>query len=158
MNLPDRAILKAVELLCVPYIWGGDDPDIDSGLDCSGFIGYVFRAVGLLPEGYDNTAQGYLDRWKWATVWKRPPKKPKIEEVPTVYAPFKGCLSFYGRNATQVTHIMLCVSPRACIGAVRGNKWTTTVARARQHKAMITARPIRYRSDLILIANPFKEV
>ena len=41
---------SALSLLGTPYRWGGTDPD--SGLDCSGLVGYVFRStLGLdLPR------------------------------------------------------------------------------------------------------------
>lgn len=40
-------ILKGLELVGVPYRWGGTDPD--SGLDCSGFVQRVFvESLGLM--------------------------------------------------------------------------------------------------------------
>ena len=128
------------DLLFLPNIWGGDDPNI--GLDCSGFIGYVLRRLGVLPPDYDNTAQGYYTKFKGNTV----------EE------PYAGCVAFYGAHPTRITHCMLIVSPRVCIGAVRGNKWTDTPEKAAARNARIDVRAIGYRKDLITIIDPFKEV
>lgn len=50
---------SALALLGTPYRWGGSDPD--SGLDCSGLVGYVFRtALGVdLPRvSRDMAADG----------------------------------------------------------------------------------------------------
>jgi cell wall-associated NlpC family hydrolase len=43
-------LLRAIGLVGTPYRWGGNTPD--SGFDCSGLIGYVYRdAAGLqLPR------------------------------------------------------------------------------------------------------------
>lgn len=38
-------VVQALSLLGVPYRWGGDDPT--RGLDCSGLVRHVFKAVGL---------------------------------------------------------------------------------------------------------------
>ena len=139
----NKLILEAVDLLGVPYIWGGNDPALDDGLDCSGFIGYIFRQIGYLPPGFDRTAQGYH------RLWRRYPAE----------APERGCVAFYGRNVTRITHIMLIVAPGYTIGAVRGNKWTDTVEKARAKSARVDSRPLRYRGDLVAVVNPFlKEV
>jgi len=58
---------RAMTLLGTPYRWGGSNPD--SGFDCSGLVGYVFRsALGIeLPRvsremAHDNNAQLINDR------------------------------------------------------------------------------------------------
>ena len=40
---------RAFSLLGTPYRWGGSSPD--TGFDCSGLVGYVFRTIGIdLPR------------------------------------------------------------------------------------------------------------
>lgn len=40
----DKIVAKAKQYLGVPYKWGGTDP---SGFDCSGFVYYVLRSLGI---------------------------------------------------------------------------------------------------------------
>ncbi|WDY59235.1 NlpC/P60 family protein [Pseudomonas sp. PSKL.D1] len=46
----DDVLIRAIGLVGTPYRWGGNTPD--SGFDCSGLIGYVYRdAAGIsLPR------------------------------------------------------------------------------------------------------------
>jgi len=48
--LADDVLIRAIGLVGTPYRWGGNTPD--SGFDCSGLIGYVYRdAAGIaLPR------------------------------------------------------------------------------------------------------------
>lgn len=48
--MSDDVLMRAIGLVGTPYRWGGNTPD--SGFDCSGLIGYVYRdAAGIsLPR------------------------------------------------------------------------------------------------------------
>jgi len=135
----DKAMLVAVEQLHKPYIWGADGPD---SFDCSGFVGYILRKIGLIPSDYDDTAQGYHNRYFDVGVTEAR----------------GGCLAFYGKSHERITHIMFCLNDKACIGAIGGGRWTDTVAKALGRKARIDVRPIGYRRDLIYIVDPFYTV
>lgn len=45
------------ECLGTPYVFGGETPGVE--LDCSGYVSYVYKSVGLISERY--TAQGFYD-------------------------------------------------------------------------------------------------
>ena len=48
-SLVKTVLQRAFSLLGTPYRWGGNSPD--SGFDCSGLVGYVFRTIGIdLPR------------------------------------------------------------------------------------------------------------
>jgi cell wall-associated NlpC family hydrolase len=46
----DSIVQEALEMIGIPYKWGGNNPE--EGLDCSGFVRYVYRQVTgmLLPR------------------------------------------------------------------------------------------------------------
>ena len=48
-SLIKNLLQRAFSLLGTPYRWGGSSPE--SGFDCSGLVGYVFRTIGIdLPR------------------------------------------------------------------------------------------------------------
>lgn len=52
-----RLIWVARRQVGTPYVWGGTSPR--TGFDCSGFVQYVFRRVGV---GLPRTTWGMIDR------------------------------------------------------------------------------------------------
>jgi cell wall-associated NlpC family hydrolase len=54
-NLGQEIVSYAEKFIGTPYVWGGESP---SGFDCSGFVQYVFRHVGVsLPRTSAEQAQ-----------------------------------------------------------------------------------------------------
>jgi hypothetical protein len=117
---------RAVELVGVPYVWGGQDPSY--GLDCSGLIVECMRHAGL-TEG-DLTAQQLADG---------------SERVSSIGI-MPGDLVFYGRSWESVTHVVMVIAFERCVGASNGGSWCTTPDRARQKKAAVRIMDIDYRT------------
>jgi len=131
------AIAVAWRLYGTPYMWGGDDPI--EGFDCSGAIIEILRSVGVLPHGGDWTAQGLYSTFKSAATTQ----------------PRAGCLSFYGANAGEITHVMFHLSDEIVLGATGGGSKTKTRQDAIDQNAFIKIRPLDYRDDLATIVDPF---
>lgn len=52
----NRVMQLAKQIIGTPYVWGGSDPD--SGVDCSGFVQWVFKQIGIsLPRISAQQAQ-----------------------------------------------------------------------------------------------------
>jgi len=116
-----------------PYVWGGNDPFnqtkyngemVGPGVDCSGFIVWLFKSVGLI-EG--DMAADYM----WV-AWS--PYSPGT--------PFQtGACAFYDKDGNgSASHVMLCIGPGLVIGSC-GN-------------AGVCVRPVHYRKDFLGFAAP----
>lgn len=150
--IPDRrdvAIAIAWRLYGTPYVYGGNDPYLDGGLDCSGLIRYILRRVGVIPLTGDWSAQGFYDMFEDRLTdndWNNP-----LE-----FTPHAGYLAFYG-TLEKISHVMLCLNEGECIGCINGDKCCSNEHTARCRQAMVDIRPINYRDDLVAIIDPFKK-
>lgn len=117
---------------------GGNDPKKDGGLDCSGMIGFLLRGIGMVPDNYDDTADGYYHKYLSKSV-------PEAS---------RGCLVFYGSGIAA--HVMFCLNGDYCIGATNGDHTTTTVTIANIQAAYVKVKPINYRKDILGFVDPFK--
>lgn len=115
------------------YLWGGAGPNRDGsfGFDCSGFIIFLLKPFGLLPERGDWTAQ------QLAAMFRK------------TAAPEPGDLTFYGLSEQRITHVMLYVGNGQVLGATGGDRRTKTPADARGRGAMVAAKPVGYRKDFV---------
>lgn len=129
----------AISMAGTPYMWGGDDPM--GGFDCSGFCIELLTASGILPFGYDATAKDLL-----LELIKR-------NGTQTKFAKF-GTICFYGKSPDEITHVTFALDKDTMIEAGGGGSKTIDLASAIKANAFIRLRPIRLRSDLIVMCNP----
>ena len=140
----------AINLINTPYVYGGNYPY--EGLDCSGFVNFVYRVFGLLPQG-DRTAEGIYEYFN-----KNQDKRSFIHYAPSfrhsLYMP--GDLVFYGKS--RITHITLFFGPYnqevSVIGASGGNKLCTNFDEARARDAKVKITPLHSRKDIVCIIGP----
>lgn len=129
----------AISLVGTPYRWGGDDPL--AGFDCSGLVIELLQSKGLLPHGYDNTAQGLYNHFT-------------KEGMSLGSFPGLGSLVFYGKSTEKITHIGFMLDNYRMLEAGGGRSTTTTVEDAIRHNAFVRIRPINFRADLVAIVSP----
>ena len=127
----EHVVNLALKLVGCPYVWGGGNPW--SGLDCSGFVVWIYQVFGLLPSG-DWTAQGLSDYFV-----------ERAHDSPAEAQP--GDLVFYGRPGRGVTHVMIALGGGLCVGASGGGRKTTTIEEARHVGAQVKVKGVRYRED-----------
>jgi cell wall-associated NlpC family hydrolase len=58
-NLANNVLFRAIGLVGTPYHWGGNTPQ--SGFDCSGLVGYVFRTEAGMQLPRTSRAMAALD-------------------------------------------------------------------------------------------------
>lgn len=134
MNKNNIATKVAWQFVGTLYRWGGDDP---SGFDCSGLVIEILKSVGIINRKQDFTAAGLYNKFKHAEVQQ----------------PGAGCLIFWGKNKTKITHVEYCIDEAHTIGASGGGSTTLTHADAIKQNAYVKVRPIR--QNYIAIVNPF---
>ena len=140
-HLRNAAIQYLSQYFGVFYKWGGDDP---SGWDCSGLVIEGLTAVGILPHGFDDTAQGLYLRFK----------NYKLSEDEK---PYMGCLVFQFRDGKAI-HVEMMIDNYHTIGSSGGGSKTNTREDAIKHNAFVKMRPYDYRGMNIKIVDPFKVV
>jgi cell wall-associated NlpC family hydrolase len=138
VTLRELALRYAWAWLGRPYIWGGDDP---SGFDCSGLVIEVLAGVGLIPHGWDGTAQSIFDRFK----------------TKQILTPHPGALVFYKNAAGFISHVGLVVEHDIVLQAGGGGSSTTSPDAAWQQNAFVKLRPIAYRTEARIYVDPFPD-
>ena len=133
------AIRYAWAFLGLPYQWGGDDPI--RGFDCSGFVIEALQGVGVLPHGFDTTADGLYRKFRGNET----------------AAPGAGCLVFWFGADGKAKHVEMLVNDLHVIGASGGGSATTSREAAAEHNAFIKMRPLGYRGGNYKIVDPFME-
>jgi cell wall-associated NlpC family hydrolase len=114
----------------VEYVWAGND--IMAGVDCSGFVCEMLRAMGEL-DNRDLTAQGiaeYLIDENWCE-----------SEV------IQDAIVFYGPSVEEIGHVAIALNERQVVEA--GGE-----GRVNTNKGYVRVRPVGYRSDICLILHP----
>ena len=98
-------LIRAISLVGTPYVWGGNTPD--SGFDCSGLVGYVFRTtLGIeLPRVSRDMAQD----------------GEKVERTSLV----PGDLVFFGRRGKRVDHVGIYLGDGEFVHAPRRGRDVT---------------------------------
>jgi cell wall-associated NlpC family hydrolase len=155
--MPFTSILKAAAYraeavaylkrwMFVPYRWGGDDPL--AGIDCSGLVMEILKAVGLAGEKDDLTAGGILEKFK-ANI---------------VYRPYAGVLVFWKKPDGSIPHVGMMIDDMFIVHAASGDSTTTDMESAIAKNAYVKMRELESyaRARLqaygqsVVFADPFK--
>lgn len=140
MDSMDLLVQYAVSLIGTNYKWGGERKE--EGFDCSGFVIEILKAAGELPNDYDDTAQGLFNNFS-------------SNGMQGVHGErLRGALAFFGKSATQITHVGFVINPYLMIEAGGGGPHVRNRQDAEKAKALIRPRPIKYRPDLVGIIRP----
>lgn len=128
----------AMSFVGKPYKWGGTGP---IGFDCSGLVIEILKSAGVLPNAYDNNAQGLFNHFT------------DSDNGSFCSYPRFGGIAFYGKSKNCITHVAFCIDSRV-IEAGGGGSRTITPEDAERQGAMVRVRPYNYRKDLQSIIVP----
>ena len=116
---------------------GGDDPG--AGFDCSGFASELLRAAGVLK---------YRDRLNAQGIYAH------LRTGGEICEPRAGAFSFYGKSATEISHVGFCIAPGYMIEAGGGDETTLDTTTAARQNAFTRIRPVRFRRDFVACVMP----
>lgn len=135
-------LLRTVANSClnIPYIWGGNHP-LD-GMDCSGFVLWVYKSIGLWRGG-DTTAQGIYDYFKI---------RGKILDMEAKFP--MGSLLFFGKTKSSITHIGIAYNSEIMWEAGGGGSRCKTPADAKRAGACVRLGQINRRTDFVAVIFP----
>lgn len=128
----------ALSLLNTPYKWAGKSPM--EGLDCSGLVQILLKSAGEDLPG-DQRAQDYFN---WFS-----------ESGRGEYGALKcGALVFFGKSASQITHVGMLLDQYRFIEAGGGDSTTLTVSDAIAKRAFVRISVLSSRKDVVSIIRP----
>jgi cell wall-associated NlpC family hydrolase len=136
MDKKSALLQYAFSLVGIPYKWGGSS--VLDGLDCSGLCILLLQSVGVLPPGFDATAEGLRGRF------------PAVGQQAAAF----GDLVLFGRDAKHATHVAFYLGDGLMIEAGGGDSTTTSLERAIEQKAYVRLSPVSRRSDCLGYVRP----
>lgn len=124
--------ILAMQYVNVPYKWAGNYPLI--GLDCSGFVQLPLRAIGVLEDKQDRTAQGIYDYLV---------KKADLLGYRSQLG--SDAILFYSKTKSRqnITHIALALNDHLMIEAGNGSRGCTDIFDAVKRDARVQVVPIK---------------
>lgn len=130
----DVFTLYLMSWIGVCYKWNGDSY---FGIDCSHLAKKVLKTWGVKYP--DTNAQGLFDFFSDKARWQD-------------YRP--GAFAFFGKDAKNITHVGILVTPNQMIEARGGDETTLTISEAQAKGAFVEMTNIKHRSDLIAVIRP----
>lgn len=124
-----------------PYRWGGDNPLV--GFDCSGLVVEGLKAVGVISASADYSSQGLLKLAIFKDCELALKAYKSASQLP------KGAQLYFGKSATEVTHVAICLGAGLMLEAGGGGRHIVTLEDAQQQAACVRVRPINSRKDLV---------
>jgi cell wall-associated NlpC family hydrolase len=126
----------ALHHIGTPYKWGGSNPV--EGFDCSGFVQWLLKSVGINPPA-DQTAQALYDHF--VKTGSENSDQP-------------GTLVFFGKSVNEITHVAMLLDAYRYIEAGGGGKLTLTREDAAACSACVRVRHVSSHQDIVAKVRP----